>query len=100
MRSGQHHEPTGCLHRVSKNRGNARTGVLAVPLHPHDTKRISTRSQRSDTEDLRRETRVPELLHVESPNVLTMVPEAPDGTGYDKLGVCGGSGRRFSPGFG
>ena len=36
------YEPTGCLHRVSKNPGNARTRVLAVLLHPHDTKQIST----------------------------------------------------------
>jgi len=36
------YEPTGCLHRVSKNPGNAKTRVLAVLLHPHDTKQIST----------------------------------------------------------
>ena len=36
------YEPTGCLHRVSKNPGNARTRVLAVLLHPQDTKQIST----------------------------------------------------------
>ena len=36
------YEPTGCLHRVSKNPGNARTRVLAVLLHPYDTKQIST----------------------------------------------------------
>jgi quercetin dioxygenase-like cupin family protein len=36
------YEPTGCLHWVSKNPGNARTRVLAVLLHPHDTKQIST----------------------------------------------------------
>jgi quercetin dioxygenase-like cupin family protein len=36
------YEPTGCLHRVSKNPGNARARVLAVLLHPHDTMQIST----------------------------------------------------------
>src|SRR2546430_13816287 len=36
------YEPTGCLHRVSKNPGNATTRVLAVVLHPHDTKQVST----------------------------------------------------------
>src|SRR6516164_11578464 len=37
------YEPTGCLHRVSKNpsdRNKAR--VLAVVLHPHDAKQLST----------------------------------------------------------
>src|SRR5215467_13821255 len=36
------YEPTGCLHRVSKNpaaRGDTR--VLAVVLHPRDTKQIA-----------------------------------------------------------
>lgn len=36
------YEPTGCLHRVSKNpaaKGNTR--VLAVVLHPRDAKRIT-----------------------------------------------------------
>jgi quercetin dioxygenase-like cupin family protein len=36
------YEPTGCLHRVSKNPGKSRTRVLAVILHPHDAKRIAT----------------------------------------------------------
>ena len=36
------YEPTGCLHRVSKNPGKTKTRVLAVVLHPHDTKQIST----------------------------------------------------------
>lgn len=35
------YEPTGCLHRVSKNPGKARTRVLAVLLHPQDAKQIS-----------------------------------------------------------
>ena len=36
------YEPTGCLHRVSKNpaaKGNTR--VLAVVLHPRDAKQIA-----------------------------------------------------------
>ena len=36
------YEPTGCLHRVSKNPGNTKTRVLAVLLHPQDSKQIST----------------------------------------------------------
>jgi quercetin dioxygenase-like cupin family protein len=33
------YEPTGCLHRVSKNpSAKGRTRVLAVVLHPHDVK--------------------------------------------------------------
>jgi quercetin dioxygenase-like cupin family protein len=36
------YEPTGCLHRVSKNPGTTKTRVLAVVLHAHDIKRIST----------------------------------------------------------
>jgi quercetin dioxygenase-like cupin family protein len=37
------YEPTGCLHRVSKNPSDKnRTRVLAVVLHPHDAKQIST----------------------------------------------------------
>jgi quercetin dioxygenase-like cupin family protein len=35
------YEPTGCLHRVSKNPGNTRTRVLAVLLHPQDSKQLS-----------------------------------------------------------
>jgi quercetin dioxygenase-like cupin family protein len=37
------YEPTGCLHRVSRNPSDkARTRVLAVILHPHDVKQIAT----------------------------------------------------------
>jgi quercetin dioxygenase-like cupin family protein len=36
------YEPTGCLHRVSRNPGNTKTRVLAVILHAHDSKQIST----------------------------------------------------------
>ena len=36
------YEPTGCLHRVSKNPSNkGNTRVLAVVLHPHDVKEIA-----------------------------------------------------------
>jgi quercetin dioxygenase-like cupin family protein len=35
------YEPTGCLHRVSKNAGKVRARVLAVVLHPHDAKQIA-----------------------------------------------------------
>src|SRR5947209_14521086 len=35
------YEPTGCLHRVSKNPGKTKTRVLAVVLHPHDAKQIA-----------------------------------------------------------
>src|SRR4051812_5129987 len=36
------YEPTGCVHRVSRNPGKARTRVLAVVLHPHDAKQLTT----------------------------------------------------------
>ena len=35
------YEPTGCLHRVAKNPGKAKTRVLATVLHPRDAKQIS-----------------------------------------------------------
>jgi len=35
------YEPTGCLHRVSRNPGKTRTRVLAVVLHSHDAPHIS-----------------------------------------------------------
>ena len=35
------YEPTGCLHRVSKNAGKTKTRVLAVLLAPHDVKELS-----------------------------------------------------------
>jgi quercetin dioxygenase-like cupin family protein len=34
------YEPAGCLHRVSRNPGKARTRVLAWVLHPRDAKDI------------------------------------------------------------
>jgi hypothetical protein len=30
------YEPTGCLHRVSRNPGKAKARVLATVLHPRD----------------------------------------------------------------
>jgi quercetin dioxygenase-like cupin family protein len=35
------HEPTGCLHRVSRNPGKVRTRLIAVVLHPRDAKEIA-----------------------------------------------------------
>jgi quercetin dioxygenase-like cupin family protein len=35
------YEPTGCLHRVSKNAGKTKTRVLAVLLLPQDAKELS-----------------------------------------------------------
>ena len=35
------YEPTGCLHRVSKNAGKTKTRVLAVLLVPQDAKVLS-----------------------------------------------------------
>src|SRR5262249_43634305 len=32
------YEPTGCLHRVTKNPGKVKTRVIAVVLHPRDAK--------------------------------------------------------------
>jgi quercetin dioxygenase-like cupin family protein len=34
-------EPTGCLHRVSRNPGKVKTRVLATILHPRDGKPIT-----------------------------------------------------------
>src|SRR5262245_30209409 len=35
------YEPTGCLHRVTKNPGKVKTRVIAVVLHPRDAKQIA-----------------------------------------------------------
>ena len=35
------YEPGGCLHRVSRNPGKARTRILATIVHPRDAKQIS-----------------------------------------------------------
>jgi quercetin dioxygenase-like cupin family protein len=39
LRAGEtFYEPAGCLHRVSKNPGKAKTRVIALVLHPRDAK--------------------------------------------------------------
>jgi quercetin dioxygenase-like cupin family protein len=38
---GTFYEPSGCLHRVSKNPGNVKTRLIAVVLHPKDAKEIA-----------------------------------------------------------
>jgi quercetin dioxygenase-like cupin family protein len=35
------YEPTGCLHRVSRNPGKVRTRLVAVVLHPREIKEIA-----------------------------------------------------------
>ncbi len=35
------YEPTGCLHRVSRNAGKVKARVLATLLHPRDGKPIT-----------------------------------------------------------
>jgi hypothetical protein len=36
------YDPTGCLHRVAKNpAAKGKTRVLAVVLHPRDTKQVT-----------------------------------------------------------
>ena len=35
------YEPAGCLHRVSKNPGKAKTRLLAWVIHPRDTKDLT-----------------------------------------------------------
>jgi quercetin dioxygenase-like cupin family protein len=35
------HEPIGCLHRVSRNPGKVRTRLVAVVLHPRESKEIA-----------------------------------------------------------
>ena len=43
------YEPTGCLHRVSKNPGDKnKTRVLAVVLHPQDVKDIVIPEKKKD----------------------------------------------------
>lgn len=42
------YEPTGCLHRVSKNPGNVRTRLIAVVLHPRDAKNIAVPESTTD----------------------------------------------------
>jgi len=42
------YEPTGCLHRVSKNPGKVKTRVIAVVLHPRDAKQIAVPETKKD----------------------------------------------------
>src|SRR5262245_12006345 len=42
------HEPTGCLHRVSRNPGKVKTRLIAVVLHPRDAKEIAVPESRKD----------------------------------------------------
>src|SRR5262249_18547196 len=42
------YEPTGCLHRVSKNPGKVKTRVIAVVLHPRDAKQIAIPEPKKD----------------------------------------------------
>ena len=35
------YEPTGCLHRVSKNPGKVKTRLVAVVLHPRDANQVA-----------------------------------------------------------
>ncbi len=42
------YEPTGCLHRVSKNPGKVKTRLIAVVLHPRDKKEIAVPESKKD----------------------------------------------------
>jgi len=42
------YEPTGCLHRVTKNPGKVKTRVIAVVLHPRDAKQIAVPESKKD----------------------------------------------------
>jgi quercetin dioxygenase-like cupin family protein len=42
------YEPTGCLHRVSKNPGKVRTRLIAVVLHARDAKEVAVPESRND----------------------------------------------------
>jgi quercetin dioxygenase-like cupin family protein len=42
------YEPTGCLHRVTKNPGKVKTRVIAVVLHPRDAKQIAVPETKKD----------------------------------------------------
>jgi quercetin dioxygenase-like cupin family protein len=42
------YEPTGCLHRVSRNPGTVKTRVIAVVLHPRDAKQIAVPEPKKD----------------------------------------------------
>ena len=42
------YEPTGCLHRVTRNPGKVKTRVIAVVLHPRDAKQIAVPESKKD----------------------------------------------------
>jgi quercetin dioxygenase-like cupin family protein len=42
------YEPTGCLHRVSRNPGKVRTRLIAVVLHPRDARQIAVPESKKD----------------------------------------------------
>ena len=42
------YEPTGCLHRVTKNPGKVKTRVIAVVLHPRGAKQIAVPETKKD----------------------------------------------------
>lgn len=42
------YEPTGCLHRVSRNPGKVKTRLIAVVLHPRDAKEITVPESKKD----------------------------------------------------
>jgi quercetin dioxygenase-like cupin family protein len=42
------YEPTGCLHRVSKNPGKVKTRLIAVVRHPRDAKKVAVPESRKD----------------------------------------------------
>ena len=46
------YEPTGCLHRVSKNPGKVKARVLAVVLHPRDAEQIAVPEKEAKPKDL------------------------------------------------
>jgi quercetin dioxygenase-like cupin family protein len=43
------YEPTGCLHRVSRNpSAKGQTRLIAVVLHPHDTNEVAVPVERRE----------------------------------------------------
>jgi quercetin dioxygenase-like cupin family protein len=42
------YEPSDCLHRVTKNAGQAKTRVIAVVIHPRDAKQIAIPELKKD----------------------------------------------------
>jgi quercetin dioxygenase-like cupin family protein len=49
IKSGEtFYEPTGCLHRVSRNPGKVKTRLIAVLLHPRDKKEIAVPESKKD----------------------------------------------------